>query len=427
MKHVFVVGLDDFNLELMRALPKAHDYRFHRLYSAEEVKSGPEIPIARMLLDGLDRLHRFGEPIEAIVGYWDFPVSTILPLLRQPFGLPSPSLEAVLKCEHKYWCRLEQRQCIPETSPVFCVVDPFADDPLAQIELDFPFWLKPIKSVSSHLGFRVNNRRDFRHAIEHIRGGIRRFAEPFNHLLNLAGVPEHIARVDGWHCLAESIIARGAQCTVEGYVHQGDVEVYGVVDSIRSGRHRSSFSRYQYPSRIPKAIQAEMADISTTLMRHIGLDDSPFNIEFFWDRRANRINLLEVNPRISRSHCPLFEAVDGVSHHQVMLDVARGCKPEFPRRQGRYRYAAKFMRRADEDAVVGALPSQRQLSAIHERFPSAKIHLDLCPGMRLSQLKDQDSYSYELAAIYLGANSQHELLRQWESIKEQLNITLLPV
>lgn len=427
MKHVFVVGMDDFNMDMMRALPQARDCRFHELYSAEEVKAGPEVPITRLLLEGLDRLHRFSEPIDAIVGYWDFPVSTLLPLLRQPFGLPSPTLEAVLKCEHKYWCRLEQKQCVAENAPAFCVVDPFADNPLVQVELEFPFWLKPIKSVSSHLGFRVNNRRDFNVAIECIRAGIGRFAEPFNYLLNLAGVPEHIARVDGWHCLAESIISQGSQCTLEGYVHRGEVVVYGIVDSIRSGRYRSSFSRYQYPSRIPKAIQAEMADIARRLMQHIDLDNSPFNIEFFWDKPRNRLNLLEVNPRISQSHSPLFEAVDGASHHQVMLELARGRKPDFPQRQGHYRHAAKFMWRVVDDAVVGGLPSPEQLAAIERRYPSVKIRLDLRPGMRLSELNDQDSYSYELAAIYLGADSQSKLLRQWESIKEQLNITLLPV
>jgi hypothetical protein len=32
--------------------------------------------------------------------------------------------------------------------------------------------------------------------------------------------------------------------------------------------------------------------------------------------------LLEINTRISKSHCPLFRRVDGASHHQVMLDLA---------------------------------------------------------------------------------------------------------
>jgi len=45
-------------------------------------------------------------------GYMDFPVSTMLPLICKEFGTRSPSLESLLKCEHKYWSRVEQKKVI---------------------------------------------------------------------------------------------------------------------------------------------------------------------------------------------------------------------------------------------------------------------------------------------------------------------------
>lgn len=426
MKHIIVFGADDFNLEQMRALPYAGEYKIQGMRTADGGQTGPEIPLRTLLADAHEELQNYPEPIDAIVGYWDFPVSTLLPLLREPFGLPSPSLESVLKCEHKYWCRLEQKPVLADYIPDFCPVNPFAEDPLAEVDLAFPFWLKPVKSVSSHLGFKVRNVEEFNHAIAVIRRGIHRFAERFNELLGLADVPEYIRKVDGYHCIAESIISEGAQCTLEGYVHRGEVVTYGVIDSMRSGLHRSSFSRYQYPSKIPRAVREEMASVAARFMRRIGYDNSPFNVEFFWDEKCNSIWLLEINTRISKSHCPLFQRVDGVSHHKVMIDVAMGRRPDFPYRQGRHRYAAKFMWRVTEDAVVGELPTREELAALHSEY-SVDVHLNVRPGMKLSQLEDQDSYSYELAEIYIGGDSQQDLLRKWKMIKSKLNINLLPV
>lgn len=103
MKNIFVFGADKFNLCLMRSLEAAREYCFHELYQYEEVKTGKEFPVKSLYKGALERLQSYPGSVDAIVGYWDFPVSTMLPILCQSLGLPSPSFEAVIKCEHKYW------------------------------------------------------------------------------------------------------------------------------------------------------------------------------------------------------------------------------------------------------------------------------------------------------------------------------------
>ena len=426
-KNIFVFGADEFNLAQMRALEGAGSYRFHALFDHREVKAGPAFPVQALYEGARERLDSFAGSIDAIVGYWDFPVSTMLPLLRKPYGLPSPTFEAVLKCEHKYWSRLEQQQVIPDYIPEFCVVDPFADDVHQQITVEFPFWIKPVKGASSHLGFKVRNRAELNQAIASIRKNIFRFAKPFNYLLQFADLPDEVADIDGHHCIVEGIISRGRQCTLEGYVYQGEVSVYGVVDSIREGQHRSSFARYQYPSTIPLRIQQAMIDVTTRFIKQIAFDNGPFNIEFYWESATDYIWLLEINARISKSHCPLFRHVDGASHHQVMLDLALGQEPHFPHRQGNYRVAAKFMWREYEDAMVRRIPSAAELQTISKQFPSAEIELHIHKGMQLSELRDQDSYSYEIAVIFLAGNSQHELLEKYHALQQALSIELEPL
>ena len=166
MKNIFVFGADEFNLAQVRSLDRAQGYGFHARFNHREVKAGPEFPVEALYEGALEQLKNFTGPVDAIVGYWDFPVSTMLPLLRQPFGLPSPSFEAVLKCEHKYWSRLEQRRIIPEYIPNFCAVDPFVNNPEQQITVDYPFWIKPVKAASSHLGFKVRNDAELEPAIK---------------------------------------------------------------------------------------------------------------------------------------------------------------------------------------------------------------------------------------------------------------------
>lgn len=422
--NVFVLGLDDFHLKQLNGLRTARTYHFHELYRKEDVKSGAEDVVRRVLAGARDKLASFPGNIDAIVGYWDFPVSTMLPILRRENGLPTPTLESVLKCEHKYWSRLEQAQVVPEHIPTFCAVDPFDDDSIGSVSIEFPFWIKPVRSVLSYLGFGITNTWELHHAISSIRAGIARIAVPFDDLLRYAELPEEIVPINGRHCIVESIISQGRQCTLEGYVFSGKVSIYGAVDSVREGKHGSCFNRYQYPSTLPPGVLARMASITEQFLTRIGFDCSPFNIEFYWNEKTDQIWLLEVNTRISKSHAPLFKMVDGEFHHQVMLDLGLGRQPRFPSREGAHKVAAKFMWRAHQDAIVRRVPDSELLAQVRSRLPGCEIELHVEPGMRLSELSYQDSYSFELAAIFLGADDEAELMHRYAQCQQALAFEL---
>ena len=426
-RNIFVVGLDDFHLAQLRRLPNAANYRFHPLFSRRELKQQDHFPVKELLEDGVARLKAFPARVDAIVGYWDFPVSTVLPLLRKAVGLPTTSLESVLKCEHKYWSRLEQRQVIPRQVPDFAVVDPFAQDSLSTPPLQFPFWLKPVKSVLSHLGFRIDDETAFRRALAEIKAHIGRYAVPFNLILEKAELPAAVAPVDGYHCIAESIISKGRQCTLEGYTWNGEVDVYGVIDSLREGPEHSSFSRYQYPSSLPPRIIERMVESSRRIMSHIDYVNAPFNIEFFWDQANDQIWLLEINTRISKSHAPLFYMVDGCYHHQIMIDLALGQKPAFCHRQGSFNCAAKFMLRRFNDALVTRTPSALDIRNLEREFPDTSIQVQVQEGMRLSALRDQDSYSYEVAVLFVGGENPADLEAKYQRIVDRLALEFSPL
>lgn len=90
--NVMVLALDEHNERILRGLPDAEQYRFHSLLSRAELFGG-EIPLCDVLDKAAGQLEAFEGPVDAIIGFWDFPCCA--------------SLEAVVKCEHKYWSRLE--------------------------------------------------------------------------------------------------------------------------------------------------------------------------------------------------------------------------------------------------------------------------------------------------------------------------------
>ena len=257
--NVFAVGLDDFNLRLLNRVRHADRYRFLPLLDYESVVTAKHFDVNALLERARGELNAFDEPIDAIVGYWDFPAMAMMAVLRKDYGLRGPSLESVLRCDHKYWSRTVQREVIPDHIPKFAVVDPSDREceGYPKTPLPYPFWLKPFKAHSSLLGFRVCDREHFEFAIDKDRSGLGRFAEPFGVLLSYADLPKEIADLGSWGCIAEEIISAGRQCTLEGYVFEGKVVIYGIIDSIR-GPNRSSFHCYEYPSNLDESVKDRM-------------------------------------------------------------------------------------------------------------------------------------------------------------------------
>ncbi|MBS3805613.1 MAG: hypothetical protein KGY54_13785 [Oleiphilaceae bacterium] len=430
MKNIFVVGMDSFNHELLKTLNDGEQYRFISLFDYEEVVNPPGFSYPSMN-DLVDRARAtfklFDGTVDGIIGFWDFPTSALVPMIARDAGLAAPTLEAVARCEHKYYARLEQTKAVPDMVPRFQVINPFDEDPAEAVTLDYPFWVKPIKAHSSFLGFHVDGPETLRQCMATTREQISKLGEPFNEFLARVELPPEVEGIDGYHCIAEEIISAGFQCTLEGYCWENQVKVFGVVDSIKSKEKESTFSRYQYPSKLPSEVQARMVVATRELMRQIEYDGGAFNIEFFWNPDTDHIYLLEVNSRVSKSHSPLFLMVDGATNLKVPLDLALGRRPEFPSREGVHPLAGKFMLRYFEDGIIERLPDDNDLARLRELDPEARVVLEASEGMQLSELKLQDSYSYEVAAIFLGAESQKALLDKFEKAKEILGFKIRPL
>ena len=424
VRHLHVVGLDEANLALLHRLPGADGLRFHAALEFEELRGVAHFPFERLLETATARLDAAGVPIDGVCTFLDFPATELVPLLAAHAGVPGPRLEAVLACGHKYWSRRVQARVAPEAVPRVALFDPFEPTSIAALDLPYPFWCKPLNAFRSHLGFHIAGPDDLELAVAELRAHLPRLARPLQQVLAHADLPDEIARLPEHAVLAEGLLT-GRLCTVEGYVVDGRPHAYAVVDSVRE-EGSSSFSRYQYPSALPHEMQAAACALAERVVAATGLDDSTFNVEVFVDTERGHLGVLEINSRLSQSHAPLFERVDGVSHLKLMVDLALGEAPSLPRRQGADAVAAKCFVRAHRDGVVTAVPGPAALTELERRVPGAVAHVLVEPGTRLSLLEDQDAYSYELAEVYLGATDQPQLLERWEEVQRLLRFELAP-
>jgi hypothetical protein len=419
MKNVCVIGLDDFNCTRLNELPGADDLRFHCLISHQEAHGQGFGRFEELRALGEKRIAAYDFSPDAIISWWDYPSTCLAAWLKQKSDLYGASLESVLRCEHKYWSRCEQKAVIPEATPEFQAVNPFADNPRDQLALSFPFWIKPVKSVASRLAMKVDDEKDFARAMEIMRNKIRRYGEPFNEVLRHVELPEDIRGVDGLWCIAEKSIAAGAQCTLSGYVFDGTVHHYGIVDSINY-THVPSFFRYEYPSRLPEKVKRRIYALGKKVIERIGYDNQAFNIEFYYNRDTDHIWLLEINPRISQSHAECYKRVDGMSNLKIVVDLGLGRAPHVPHRQGDAAVSAKGFFRHFCDGIVKKAPSREEIEHVQRMVPETIIFWDAPEGIRLSEMPDQDSYSYNLGIIYLSADSREQLMQKYIRVLEDL-------
>lgn len=410
---IFVLGLTETQRQELETVRGAADYRFHDLLGYARLVEGADYDLDVLLDRARGELDAFEGEVDAILCHWDFPSSVLGPILSAERGLPAPSLKSLLTSEHKFWSRLAQQESVPEVVPGFSGFDPFADDVRGQIELDFPFWVKPIKAHSSELGFAIHDERELDDAVTRIRAQIEDLGDAFNQALARVDVPAEVAGLGGNSCLAEEIVT-GIQAAPEGSVGRGRFAVHGVFDMLKD-EGGTSISRLDYPAAsVPAPVQDRMVDVSRRYLEHIGYDNGAFNVEFMWDPDTDRLRLIEVNTRISQSHSDLFAKVDGGSNHEIVIDIALGREPRMPHRQGEYAVASQCALFHDEDAIVRRVPDEAEQAAVAQRFPGTVLVLAVEEGDRLSRLAHQDTFRHQLGHLYLGASDRDELATRFE-------------
>ncbi|MFN0305597.1 MAG: acetyl-CoA carboxylase biotin carboxylase subunit family protein [Burkholderiales bacterium] len=359
---------------------------------------------------------RFGDAgIEGVVSTDEHFGTMIAAIIAERLGVPGGDVESILIAQHKYYARVRQREIAPEATPAFSYF-PYQIDRAEDTGLAFPFYVKPVKATYSILARRVDN---FAELKRHLTFGflekhiLEKLIKPFNDL----GSDRRLFPIDARHLVAEALL-EGDQVTVEGFFDRGQLTMLGVVDSIMYPG-TSAFQRFDYPSHHPIDVQRRMEALTERVMRGFGFNHGFFNVELFYNRVSDRIQLLEVNPRMAYQFADLREKVDGFNPYEALLDLAVGVTPKVVFGAGRYRHAASFVLRKFGRARLRKAPSAAELYDVRRRHHDARLMVYVKKGASLErELKWLGSYRY--AVLNLGAMDRRGLFDRFHAVSREL-------
>lgn len=423
-KNVFVVGQDEINIQDLKNIEDPEKYEFIPLLDSDDVRlqlKGERMSYEKLIARAREKLDNHKGSIDAIIGFID-PAMLLTYYLCEQYGLKAPSLKSAILSEQKYLSRKAQKKVLPDHIPSFREVDPFSPPKMSDLGLKTPFWLKPVISYGGQLAFKIESEQDYEESLKIIREQIDFFSDPYDYLLSISNLPDEIKNASGRYCIAEDTIS-GSFYTIEGYVCNGKMEAYAFFESPLY-RGTSSFMGYVTPVSLPDTVKKRMIRMAEQILTEIEYDNAPFNIEFLYDKKSDHIWVLEVNSRISESHSYPHAKVYGYSNHHYLVKIATGASPQPLARNGPSNIAAKlYCRVFFEDGIVRHIPSPEAIETIEEEF-DARVKVQVEEGQKLSELEGQDSYSYSLADVYLGADNEKHLYERFDRIVERLSIVV---
>ncbi len=326
-------------------------------------------------------------------------------LVAEKTGLPGTSVNAVLVCQHKLYARQVLEQVAPEANIPFSrlEMDFNADIP---VDINYPTFVKPIKAAFSVLAKTVHNSQEL---YEHTRFSkrelwiVRHLVEPFEKVIR-----QRLPEAGTAHSFLLEKKMHGRQYCLDGYCIDGELRSLGIVDAIMYPGS-DAFMRWDYPSLLPeKHIQGAEA-VAKKFLQAVGFDHGFFNMEFLIDEQTGQLKVIEFNPRMASQFSDLYERVDGINPHEMVLALAHGIDPqELPKKEPTANCAASFVYRSLDPNADVTMPTAIQEQAFKAGFPDGLLlKFPKSPGEIKQDFKWLDSYRYGI--VHLGAENPDAL------------------
>jgi biotin carboxylase len=352
--------------------------------------------------------------LDGVLSSSDYPGATVAGAIATRLGLPGSPPASIVRASHKYYSRLAQREAVPEATVAFDLVRP--EDPTSPA-VGFPCFVKPVKGAYSVCTRRVDSRAELDAFLK--LPAVREYLGDYMGIFNRIVRAFTDFEIDGGWLLAEELVG-GQQVTVEGWADGGEIVILGVVDSVRHPE-TGSFLRFVYPSALPAPVQRRMGEIASRVVAHLGLRHSLFNIEMSFQPEADRISIIEVNPRLCGQFADLYAKVDGRSSYEVALALAVGERPAPPTATAAGRAAASFPLRIFEPARVARAPDAARIAAVEARWPGTLVWSECATGDRLDDFESaEDGRSFRYAVVNLGAPRREALEERLQAVTCEL-------
>ena len=336
-------------------------------------------------------------------------------LLAKKMGLSGADPKALIAAQHKYVARRILQTEVPEANVAFHVF-PYRFKSAAEIPLEFPYFVKPVKAAYSVLARRVDS---FDELQQHMTFHpweqyiIKRLVRPFNDVVRKLTDFD----VDAHWMIAEELID-GQQINVDGIVINGEIHILGIIDAVMYPG-TDQFMRFEYPTCLPAAHALRARDTAKRIVQALGFDHGLFNVELRVCKESGECRLIEVNPRMAAQFSDLYEKVDGINLHDVALKIATGETPDLTSGRGKYKVATSFVFRKFDGTPLANPPSREKLTWLKEFDPDAFLAMFIKTGGGLKrEMKWLGSHRY--ATLNMGGESEQHLQDKFVMVKQTM-------
>ena len=320
----------------------------------------------------VDRMkQRYAGKIDGVVSNNEQFGSLCASLLAEQLGLPGLSALCTLTCQHKYLARQQIASVLPDAVPQFAIF-PYTLRPADPLPLPLPFFVKPVKATFSVLARPIDNAAALHQLLEFAPWEtflIKRLVRPFNQAMERL---QPNVKADAHHMIAESALV-GAQLNIDGYVRDGRVTLFGIVDEIMyPGTH--AFLRFAYPSRWQKLLAHRVQQLTEQVLSQLGYQHGCFNLELFYDAASDSLKLIEVNPRMSTQTADFYRLVDGVDAYAINFALATQQPiPPASTTAPVFGVAASFVFRKFDGTTCDLPPTAEQRAWLAQTYPDARL------------------------------------------------------
>ena len=394
-----------------QTIPDREKYDFHFLDAPLEL-SGFSLDFEPMAYLENCRQYIRQYDIQVVLATRDVP-SLFQAQLSQEFeNLQGASVESVFLCLHKYYTHklidpkpIDYAVCKLET-------DKALSENLEDIDIPFPWMMKPCTTACSSSIFKVENRQEAENTIavykETVLKNLNYLSPFFQTYLN----SEQYPLITTNPILVEEYIDFPYKCCVDGCVSNGEILIWGISDSHYYTSKPECFADFTFPSTLPEAIQEELKRAYETIVQKLieyGFDNQFVDVEFFVSDKGE-IKVMEINGRMIPISAALYrQCLNQGDPYTALIQIGMGCRPKIPTVNGLVGgifYITTF----GKDMAKNLLDFEKA-----NGLPN--IEMRVTPQQKITEI---GASGCALATVNLVGNSYAEIHEQANTIRRQL-------
>lgn len=400
--------IDYFNCQ---TIPNREKYDFHFLDAPLEL-SGFSKDFDVMAYLERCRQYISQHHIQVVIATRDIP-SLLQSQLSQEFEhLRGGSVESVFICLHKYYTH--EVIDFPSSQYAVCFLDQkqvlFED--LQEIDIPFPWIIKPCTTACSSSIFKVANYQEAQNALKFNQDIVAENLTYLSPFLQTYLDSKEYPLIGNSPILIEEYIDFPHKCCVDGCVSNGEIIIWGIADSHYYTSKPECFADFTFPSTLPESIQEKLTQAYRKIVRKLiesGFNNQFVDVEFFVSDRGE-IKVMEVNGRMIPISTSLYrQCLNQGDPYTALIEIGMGYQPKTPTLNGLVG-GIFYLQTFAKDFVKNLFDFQ-----LADNLPNVEVRAN-----PQQEIKEISAGGFTLAAVNLVGKSYGEISQQANTLRRKL-------